>query len=92
MDTLEKITTFVTDEHIEIVNGIYSYNFTLDLTQEITDIRIAASLLTFEQNNRSIMDTILENNPTITSLNDILKMANQLRLILLESENIDNLS
>jgi len=92
METLEKPIFFIDEEHVEIVNGIYSYNFTLDLTKEITDAKTAASLLTFEQNNPQAMHELFTEDIKLTTVDDLIAIANKLRLLLLEHENIDNLS
>lgn len=92
MDDIEKPIFFIDEERVEIVNGIYSYNFTLDLTHEITDVKTAASLLTFEQNNTQAMQHLFTEEIKIVSVEDLIRIANQLRLMLLENENVDNLS
>lgn len=92
MTDIENPMFYVNEEHVEIVNGIYSYNFSLDLTKEITDFKTAASLITFEQRNEKVMQKLFTENINVISLKDLIEIANKLRLILLAEDNIDSLS
>ena len=80
------------DEHVEIVNGIYTYNFTVDLTKEITDIKVATSLLMFEQHNVEMMRELFSEPVMTITVDELLAIANKLRLMLLEHENYDSLN
>jgi len=48
--------------------------------------------LTFEQNNPQAMHELFTEEIKLSSVDDLIAIANKLRLMLLEHENIDNLS